>query len=757
MSLIQIGILIISILVVILIVLIGVYFLLYYHKYPPIYLRSLLFASFYAKSGFNKKASKYFTVLHRRHPEKLKYIKSLAKLYFKLESFDFSNNYLNLIFEKELSPDSEFYYMSVLTSYELLNNKEVIQGTKKYFDAPNQSLRKKLEILKIAIEISEDEERIEDLILFLEHLSEISENPLPVLEKIVKYSLYNKDPIKALENLYVMNKYVKDDEHRDTMLSYADNIQRLNPGTDEVIRFMGIILTEKKDFTAASFRFKAIINAETDDMELIEYSIIAYLGAELKSEALFSLNLLFKMLETQHEKIELLKKMEALAYELSDEDSLLNIYMYWFNLDELPLIQSKRLATILLRRERIPEAIDILKAILEKENDDLGNYQILFDIYFDSEDKVGMKEILSFFKQNLPKMAEERLELINKFISLYPDELDVLMELVEIYRECGDIENKVKYLEMMMQYIAGDKKRYLYELGEDFIQLERYADAINIYVRLNELDENNLEILYKLAKLYNLIDRPEIGFEVYLEILNNFDEERKAFNKIIDIIYHFQKAEDYLKSLELLFEVIKLFPDDPALFEKLGDIYTDMGRVDDAKKSYLKVVELDSSRYYISEKLNRLNLIIEESEIITLREKISKLRGLKSDTLQEEKHSLELQLASKLLDVGKMKQALELYILIYKRGLKGITRAKGLAGLLNVSIKLKKFNFAKDFLKDGIELDNIDVNIKLSVLYYAFIVYEHLDDSMKCNQLGIEILSHDPEYKDIKKRLKIIN
>ncbi len=670
MSFNQIGILVISVLVVILIISIGIYFLLYYHKYPPIYLKSLLFASFLAKTGFNKRASKYYTVLHRRHPEKLKYIKSLAKLYFKLKNFEFSNNYLNLIFEKEPLSDSEYYYMLVLISYELLNKKDVIHGTKKYFDAPNQSLRKKLEILKIAIEISEDEERIEDLILFLEHLSEISENPLPVLEKIVKYSLYIKDPIKALENLYVMKKYVKDDESRETMLSYADNIQRLSPGTDEVIRFMGIILTEKKDFTAASFRFKSIVTAQTDDQELIEYSILAYLGADLGSEALFSMNLLFKIVETKHEKIEILKKMEEIAWERSYEESLLNIYMDWFNLDELPLIQSKRLATILLRRERIPEAIDILKSILEKEGDDLGNYHILFDIYFDSEDRVGMKEILNSLKQNLPQLIEERLELINRFISLYPDEFDVLMELVEIYRAAGDLENKVKYLEMMLQYVSGDKKKYLYELGEDFIQLERYADAINIYVRLNELDENNLEILYRLAKLYNLIDRPEIGFEVYLEILKNYDDERKAFNKIIDIVYHFQKAGDYLKSLELLFEVIKIFPDDPSLFEKLGDIYTDMGRVDDAKKSYLKVVELDSKRYYISEKLNRLNLIIEESEIITLREKISKLRGLRSDILKDEKHSLELELASKLLDVGKMKQALELYILIYKRGTK---------------------------------------------------------------------------------------
>ncbi len=70
---------------------------------------------------------------------------------------------------------------------------------------------------------------------------------------------------------------------------------------------------------------------------------------------------------------------------------------------------------------------------------------------------------------------------------------------------------------------------------------------------------------------------------------------------------------------------------------------------------------------------------------------------------------------------------------------------------------MKKFNFAKDFLKDREEIKNVDIDIKLSILYYAFIVYEHLEDSVKCNKLGIEILSHDPDYKDIKKRLKIIN
>ncbi|MDD3626169.1 MAG: hypothetical protein PHV06_02500 [bacterium] len=684
------------------------------------------------------------------------YIKRLAILYFRMMNYEYADNYLKMLLNIPEELDAEILYIQVKVSHELFKYEDVLKGVKLYLKLDDELLKRRIEILEIGAQVAEDLEEIEDLIIISEKLSEVSSEPLPILEKIVKYSLFIKNPVKALENLYVMRTYAESPEILESMLSYADSVLRLSPDLDEAIRFIGMVLTDKEEYSAASVRFRSILKEDSEDREFLEYSIRAFLGSGLKKEAVDVMNILEKLLGTRTEKIELYDKIEKIGLSLGDEDILLDVYRNWRGIEELSPDKLKRYSVILLRRDRIDDAIDILEGLLKANEEDLENYVILFDIYFDLKKEESLRQLLRKFRYNFKSRLDDRLEYSIKFISLWGNDPEILEDIARIYEEKGDLFNKVQYIEEFLRAFKGDRLPYLFELSDDYVKLERHVDAINVLVKINERQPDDLEILYKLSKLYIAIDRHKIAFGIFKEILKKYPGEKKAYNSALDIVYHYQNQGELEDGLEFLFELITLFPQDPVLVEKLGDLYANLGRIDDSKKAYLKVVELDPSRIYISDKLNRLNILVEEAEIKKLKDKIEKLRGLKSDILKEEKNILELELAQRYKETGKYPEALELFLLIYKRSEKESVRAPAFDGLLDVSIRLKKYTFARDILRSGIEFEKAEPKIYLSILYNSFIIYEHLGEKKKCAQLGIEILSHDTEYRDIKKRLSLL-
>ena len=210
----------------------------------------------------------------------------------------------------------------------------------------------------------------------------------------------------------------------------------------------------------------------------------------------------------------------------------------------------------------------------EISNDDL-NYQLGL-LYFKNEMYFkAMQPLKEYIIKNLEDVTT--LEILGTTfmnIDRYPEAIDIYLRLIESNN--SENSNEEQY------------KIYLQNIAEAYYQLNDFDNAIKYFIQLLEINNQNYNTLVSIGSILNKQNN-FIESERYLTAALNSSYPNKSLLIQLGISYGGQ--EKFLQSLISFKEALKLSLEDPIIHYQLGIIYKELDIYDLAIKEFLYYLE----------------------------------------------------------------------------------------------------------------------------------------------------------------------
>jgi tetratricopeptide (TPR) repeat protein len=169
---------------------------------------------------------------------------------------------------------------------------------------------------------------------------------------------------------------------------------------------------------------------------------------------------------------------------------------------------------------------------------------------------------------------------VNSVLAVFPNNIDALISMVNIYLQKGDVANTEVYINKALAIDANNKQLY-YILGTSYIELKQNDKAAEALSKAIEIDPEYNEALYQLGahyfnwaaetrtaamnldmkdpKVKELEKRANELFTLALIPLEKYIEKNPNEKSILDILYktntklgRIEKGQEYKKRLEAL-------------------------------------------------------------------------------------------------------------------------------------------------------------------------------------------------------------
>ena len=143
-------------------------------------------------------------------------------------------------------------------------------------------------------------------------------------------------------------------------------------------------------------------------------------------------------------------------------------------------------------------------------------------------------------------------------------------------------------------------------LAEVYEKEDKYSVAADEYIRASELNNKDIKLNYKIAKLLNKDERPEEAITVLQDILKKKPEYYDATNLLGEILY---SNERYKEAINVYMNALRYNPGNYDLYYNLGMVYTMVNDFQRAKEFYEKAAEINSLLYNAKLSLGQIALI----------------------------------------------------------------------------------------------------------------------------------------------------
>lgn len=310
------------------------------------------------------------------------------------------------------------------------------------------------------------------------------------------------------------------------------------------------------------------------------------------------------------------------------------------------------------------------------------------------EDRMVLGQLYTVRHQN--EKAEEQFKAAR---DIDPDSEEVVLNLSRLYAENNDIEHAAKIIESVPESERTPKMEFA--LGAVYEQLKRPKDAIAAYKRAADLDPEDVHTMGALAQALLNDNQLDEALKVYRQMADADPEDASNLVHISEILRRQGKYDEALAQVK---KAVKKDPDSLEAGYNEGLLLDVLGRYDESAQVYEHMVDLTShanGAYTSDEKnnraifLERLGSVYHEEnkvdEAITAFQKMVELGGdnalrgyenevdvyrdakmfdkaievsRKAAQADPKNHDLKLMLAGELVDQGKEDE--------------GITMAKGM-------------------------------------------------------------------------------
>jgi len=185
----------------------------------------------------------------------------------------------------------------------------------------------------------------------------------------------------------------------------------------------------------------------------------------------------------------------------------------------------------------------------------------------------------------------------------FPEIYNIMM--AKIYIKIGNNEKAKDYLFNLInkypQSYVGHKT-----LAELYEKEEKNSNAVDEYIRLTEIKNDNLNINYKIATLLNKEKRNEEAITILQDILKKKPELYKATQLLGNILH---TEERYKEAISVYMNALRYNPGNYDLYYNLGMSYTMINDFQRAKEFYEKAAEINSLLYHAKLSLGQIAII----------------------------------------------------------------------------------------------------------------------------------------------------
>ncbi|GAB6283243.1 MAG: hypothetical protein STSR0008_20030 [Ignavibacterium sp.] len=235
----------------------------------------------------------------------------------------------------------------------------------------------------------------------------------------------------------------------------------------------------------------------------------------------------------------------------------------------------KNLAFVYMNLEQYDNAIPPLQKLIELQKE-VDGYRFLGEIYYNK----GNMLMSNYKSSGNEQDSLQAMDFFNKAISvleegrkLYPSNSDILMVLSNSYISANKIDVAINAFKSGVEQ-EPDNKFYRYNYGVLLLNSGEFSNAEEQFKKALEIDPNYENAIYNLA----------VTYVKWGGVLQKAADEKGAEDPEIKV--KFNSALPYLESY------VQKVSDNPAVWEVLGQVYSYLGRLDDAQKAFDKVDQL---------------------------------------------------------------------------------------------------------------------------------------------------------------------
>ncbi|MFW5944449.1 MAG: tetratricopeptide repeat protein [Bacteroidota bacterium] len=195
----------------------------------------------------------------------------------------------------------------------------------------------------------------------------------------------------------------------------------------------------------------------------------------------------------------------------------------------------------------------------------------------------------------------EALEYLTQCSEIKPSSPDPYYQKSLIASQIDEYQQAINFGKKAVEY-APDNKWYRTNLAELYLRQEEHdSSRIQYEYLVEELDVNELDVLFKLAQLYQKTDNFQKALEYY-----NTVEERVDLNERVSQLKKsiYVKIGEKEKAVNEVKKLIEHFPDKSQYYGELAELYATFNEYDKAKEMYDRLFELDSTN-----KLGQMSLV----------------------------------------------------------------------------------------------------------------------------------------------------
>ena len=256
-----------------------------------------------------------------------------------------------------------------------------------------------------------------------------------------------------------------------------------------------------------------------------------------------------------------------------------------------------RLADFYSQNNDYDSFVNIYDDLLEDEPNNLEYLEVYIDALLHLERYEQVTEKLDVFEDNIG---------VNEYISL---------QKLEIYDLLGKKDKVVEEMEKLSKAYPYET-RYMSVLAEMYMQDKRDQDALNVYLKIKEINPEDPYINTSLLEYYQKQGELDKAFEEFILTIKNKKLDYNTKAQIYEYWFNMkEEGENTVKEAEIAGNAfLETHPDKELGYYVIGTVHYNNENYAEAKKYYMEAIARDSSSFISWYQLIFTDMSLEDAE-----------------------------------------------------------------------------------------------------------------------------------------------
>ncbi|HBG48179.1 MAG TPA: hypothetical protein DDW90_01450 [Cyanobacteria bacterium UBA9971] len=217
-------------------------------------------------------------------------------------------------------------------------------------------------------------------------------------------------------------------------------------------------------------------------------------------------------------------------------------------------------------------------------------YQNYLNKTQDPESELNYAKSL-FYTGNIPLS----LQILENFIKLYPNNVDALSTIADIYLAQNEPQ-KARDILCKAVLLDSENIKLKIQIAKVYIAVKNYDQAKNLLCELAKIKPDNFEIWESLGEIYMAQNDSPKAIEMFCRAVSIDTENIKLKIKVAKA---YIAVKNYIQAKNLLLELAKVEPCNSEILESLGDISFFESNFNQALKYYQNIADFNNNNRII--------------------------------------------------------------------------------------------------------------------------------------------------------------